>query len=134
MSPPFPVKGVIIDRPGEKDEFILGRDMSAGKENYIGAVNALLAELKPVLEPEAMSSLWGRLQADQALTAAFRLESGRISEIKIDPEPAVKLAIAKIFQFLPQQSDLVEMAAFKAFLDWNIPMVPELPAKSQEVS
>ena len=101
------------------------------KENYLGAANQIILDLNPILGNEIIAGLLQSLQKEGALANHLILSPEGIKDIKNNLEAGMGLLIKQVFKHSPESADIIEMAVFKALLDWNIPSALEILSQNK---
>lgn len=95
------------------------------KENYLGAINELLREVRKWVNKEDLKEILSGFK-DSTFTSMFNCTSDEITDIKIDYDSAMDFLARNIRILLPQEKiDLFDLELVKTLTKWGLP-VPKL--------
>lgn len=93
------------------------------QENYVAAINEIIAELRGKIGDAEVSKALQLLKADQSLTSFVVFSDNFLKEIKVDPISVLRLfgAILKKIAGGEDKMSLIEMTLLKVLMAHNIP-------------
>ena len=101
---------------------------SEKEENYLGAINEILAELEQEESAEALAEGIASLNQDRSFTNIMTFAGTKVTSFKVDPPTAVKTLLTHLREHggLGLES-LVNLVALKVLIGRNIPVSDILP-------
>lgn len=102
-------------------------------ENYLGAANEILDELKKEIGEEEIYEKINKFNEDGSFTNVFTFKSNKIVDFKSEPILAMKILIDKLRENITADEDsVISLIAVKTLVGRNIPIGDLVSAKEEE--